>query len=119
MSKENEFNFKLDQSFLDASNRLGQCLQSKAAVSQPGGSKFTRSDSRESMRSVTSTQSDTIFEKVNRNARNGAAAPLDLQLQQQSMHSSVNLNPGGSGTGDAKGVDNFNYKGTIFYEKNH
>lgn len=54
-----------------------------------------RSESRESMRSVTSTHSDTIFEKVNRSAVNGRLVP-DMQLKQQSssLHSAVGFDLG-------------------------
>ncbi|KAJ8675226.1 hypothetical protein QAD02_011012, partial [Eretmocerus hayati] len=109
--KEEAFAFKLDQNYADPNSRDGKSLyqtQAHSAASQsgPSGLKlagFPRSESRESMRSVTSTQSDTIFEKVNRSARNGNP-PSELQLNQQStsLHSSVNFDIASSANGQSK-----------------
>lgn len=117
INKEDKFSFRLDQSFLDSASaeRWGMTFHQPQAHLQtsstqpgvsglkyPGG--FTRSESRESMRSVTSTQSDTIFEKVNRHASNGLS-PSELQMKQQSasVHAAVDFDTGNSG----------NYKGNL------
>ena len=113
VNKEDKFPLKIDQSFLDNSNRNGKLflqpqLHSPTA-NQPGPSElkcngFPRSESRESMRSVTSTHSDTIFEKVNRQTRN-VISPLELQIKRQSasLHSAVNFDSGNSNDGNSKG----------------
>ncbi|XP_051159585.1 adenomatous polyposis coli protein-like isoform X2 [Leptopilina boulardi] len=69
-------------------------LENPGKLQQPGtsGIKFPRSESRESMRSVTSTHSDTIFEKVKMNGT------IDHQHQQQqqsaSLHSAMGFEIG-------------------------
>ncbi|XP_018399631.1 PREDICTED: uncharacterized protein LOC108777290 [Cyphomyrmex costatus] len=91
-SKSEKFMFKLDHSFLGI-NTHG--LRSYQLHSQPSTSTakcngVARSESRDSMRSVTSTHSDTMFERVNRHVLNGIS-PTDAQVKQQSssLHSAV------------------------------
>lgn len=57
------------------------------------------------MRSVTSTHSDTVFEKVNRQARK-AMSPSELQMKQQSasLHSAINLDNGAPADRRSRGV---------------
>lgn len=101
-SKDDKFPFKVDSSFVDAAGR-GRAYQIHASQSGASSSKHNgvpRSDSRESMRSVTSTHSDTIFERVNRHITNGLT-PAELQAKQQSssLHSAVGFDSKGNSDG--------------------
>ncbi|XP_018339900.1 PREDICTED: uncharacterized protein LOC108747127 isoform X3 [Trachymyrmex septentrionalis] len=91
-NKNEKFTFKLDHSFLGINTHR---LRSYQLHSQPSTSTVkcngvARSESRDSMRSVTSTHSDTMFERVNRHVLNGIS-PTDSQVKQQSssLHSAV------------------------------
>ena len=105
INKDDKFSFKMDPNLINVSGRAYQVQSNQAG---PSGIKYpnvTRSESRESMRSVTSTHSDTIFEKVNRHALNGAS-PMDVQMKQQSssLHSAVGFDMGMSRDGFSKGT---------------
>ena len=103
--KEEKFTIKIDQNLLDKSNKFFQ--QGSVSSSQHPGSSglkntsFPRSESRDSVRSVTSTHSDTVFEKVNRHVSNGIA-PLDFQMN-TTESTSVNLGEDFDGTVCASG----------------
>ncbi|XP_026675357.1 uncharacterized protein LOC108632269 isoform X2 [Ceratina calcarata] len=84
--------FKVEHSFLGMNSRT---LRSYQLHGQPSTSNVkcngvARSESRDSMRSITSTQSDTMFERVNRHVMNGLS-PTEVQMKQQSssLHSAV------------------------------
>ncbi|XP_014208710.1 adenomatous polyposis coli protein-like isoform X2 [Copidosoma floridanum] len=112
-SKEDKFSFKLDQSYA-ASNRTGKSANHRRThnSSQQAGSSahklslnFPRSESRESMRSVTSTQSDTVFEKVNRQARH-SMMPSESHNKQQStsLHSAMDYTSAIAAPESSKGL---------------
>ncbi|XP_011058718.1 PREDICTED: uncharacterized protein LOC105148599 isoform X2 [Acromyrmex echinatior] len=97
-NKNEKFTFKLDHSFLGINTHR---LRSYQLHSQPSTSTVkcngvARSESRDSMRSVTSTHSDTMFERVNRHVLNGIS-PTDSQVKQQSssLHSAVGFGNNG------------------------
>ncbi|XP_026825222.1 uncharacterized protein LOC105283639 isoform X2 [Ooceraea biroi] len=107
---DHRFTFKLDHSFLGVAAHSLRAYQShnqqQPSTSTAGTSKCTgvaRSESRDSMRSVTSTHSDTMFERVNRHVLNGMS-PTDAQIKQQSssLHSAVGFDSGMCGDGHAK-----------------
>ena len=95
INKDDKFSFKVDPNLINASARSYQLQAGPSGIKYPN---VARSESRESMRSVTSTHSDTIFEKVNRNALNGGL-PVDVQmkLQSSSLHSAVGFDLGNAG----------------------
>lgn len=106
-NKDDKFTFKLDHSFLGI-NAHG--LRTYQLHNQPSTSSATtksngvaRSESRDSMRSVTSTHSDTMFERVNRHVLNGMSS-TDTQIKQQSssLHSAVGYDNGTCGDGFTK-----------------
>ncbi|XP_011500880.1 PREDICTED: uncharacterized protein LOC105364598 [Ceratosolen solmsi marchali] len=111
INKEDKFSFKIDQNFLETSSRTVHT----PVVNQAGSSGlkftgFTRSESRESMRSVTSTHSDTVFEKANRQARNGMTlSQLQIQQQSASVHSAVNFDSTVTTNGHSKGLTEKKY----------
>ncbi|XP_070162318.1 microtubule-associated protein futsch isoform X2 [Polyergus mexicanus] len=92
INKDDKFTFKLDHSFLgiNAHGLRTYQLHSQPSTSTVKCNGVARSESRDSMRSVTSTHSDTMFEKVNRHVLNGSS-PTDSQIKQQSssLHSAV------------------------------
>ncbi|XP_071573316.1 uncharacterized protein [Temnothorax nylanderi] len=97
-NKDDKFTFKLDHSLLGIS---AQGLRSYQLHSQPSTSTakcngVARSESRDSMRSVTSTHSDTMFERINRHVLNGIS-PTDSQIKQQSssLHSTIGFGNNG------------------------
>lgn len=95
INKDDKFSFKVDPNLINTSARSYQVQAGPSGIKYPN---VARSESRESMRSVTSTHSDTIFEKVNRNALNGGL-PVDVQMKQQSssLHSAVGFDLGNAG----------------------
>ncbi|XP_076249054.1 uncharacterized protein LOC143188608 isoform X2 [Calliopsis andreniformis] len=104
-NKDDKFSFKVDHSFLGINART---LRSYQLHNQPGisGTKcngVARSESRDSMRSITSTHSDTMFERVNRHVMNGLS-PTDIQIKQQSssLHSAVGFDTGMSSDSHTK-----------------
>ncbi|KAG7203761.1 hypothetical protein KM043_013785 [Ampulex compressa] len=102
-NKDDKFAFKVDHSFLGIN---GRGLRSYQFHNQSGGAKcngVARSESRDSMRSVTSTHSDTMFERVNRHVLNGMS-PTDVQMKQQSssLHSAIGFDGGVAGEGHGK-----------------
>lgn len=92
INKDDKFTFKLDHSFLgiNAHGLRTYQLHSQPSTSTVKCNGVARSESRDSMRSVTSTHSDTMFERVNRHVLNGSS-PTDSQIKQQSssLHSAV------------------------------
>lgn len=92
INKDDKFTFKLDHSFLgiNAHGLRTYQLHNQPSTSTAKCNGVARSESRDSMRSVTSTHSDTMFEKVNRHVLNGSS-PTDSQIKQQSssLHSAV------------------------------
>lgn len=92
INKDDKFTFKLDHSFLsiNAHGLRTYHLHSQPSTSTAKCNGVARSESRDSMRSVTSTHSDTMFERVNRHILNGSS-PTDPQIKQQSssLHSAV------------------------------
>ncbi|XP_076761918.1 uncharacterized protein LOC143429938 isoform X2 [Xylocopa sonorina] len=91
-NKDDKLSFKVEHSFLGINTRT---LRSYQLHNQPSTSSMkcngvARSESRDSMRSITSTHSDTMFERVNRHVLNGLS-PTDIQVKQQSssLHSAV------------------------------
>lgn len=92
INKDDKFTFKLDHNFLGINThglRTYQ-LHSQPSTSTVKCNGVARSESRDSMRSITSTHSDTMFERVNRHVLNGSS-PTDSQIKQQSssLHSAV------------------------------
>lgn len=107
-NKEDKFGFKVDRRFAELDSRPGNHSY-QMQNSQPGPSSMrfnsvARSESRESVRSITSTHSDTIFERVNRHVLNGVS-PTESQVKQQSssLHAATGFNTGISTDGVAKG----------------
>ncbi|XP_043588490.1 uncharacterized protein LOC122570354 isoform X5 [Bombus pyrosoma] len=104
-NKDDKFSFKVEHSFLGINTRT---LRSYQLHNQPGTSNMkcngvARSESRDSMRSITSTHSDTMFERVNRHVLNGLS-PTDIQIKQQSssLHSAVGFDSGMSSDAHSK-----------------
>ncbi|XP_014469288.1 PREDICTED: uncharacterized protein LOC106741609 isoform X2 [Dinoponera quadriceps] len=92
-NKDDKFTFKLDHSFLGINAHGLRSYHNQPSTSS-GGVKcngVARSESRDSMRSVTSTHSDTMFERVNRHVLNGMSSSTEPQVKQQSssLHSAV------------------------------
>ncbi|XP_029042241.2 uncharacterized protein LOC114875758 isoform X2 [Osmia bicornis bicornis] len=101
-NKDDKFSFKVDHSFLGINTRT---LRSYQLHNQPSTSSIkcngvARSESRDSMRSITSTHSDTMFERVNRHVLNGLS-PTEVQIKQQSssLHAAVGFDAGMSKEG--------------------
>lgn len=98
-NKDDKFTFKLDHSFLgiNAHSLRTYQLHNQPSTSGVKYNGVARSESRDSMRSVTSTHSDTIFERVNRHVLNNMS-PTDSQIKQQSssLHSAVGFDNGDS-----------------------
>ncbi|XP_011870214.1 PREDICTED: uncharacterized protein LOC105563321 [Vollenhovia emeryi] len=92
INKDDKFTFKLDHSLLgiNAHGLRSYQLHSQPSTSTAKCNGVARSESRDSMRSVTSTHSDTMFERINRHALNGMSN-TDSQIKQQSssLHSTV------------------------------
>ncbi|XP_015117183.1 uncharacterized protein LOC107041242 isoform X2 [Diachasma alloeum] len=61
-----------------------------------------RSESRESMRSVTSTHSDTIFERVNRHVNGFTPSELQIKQQSASLHAATGFSGQGTRDGHSK-----------------
>ncbi|KOC65047.1 Adenomatous polyposis coli protein [Habropoda laboriosa] len=104
-NKDDKFSFKVDHSFLGMNART---LRSYQLHNQPSTSSMkcngvSRSESRDSMRSITSTHSDTMFERVNRHVLNGLS-PTEIQMKQQSssLHSTVGFDSGMSSDSHSK-----------------
>ncbi|XP_043492624.1 uncharacterized protein LOC122518035 isoform X1 [Polistes fuscatus] len=96
-NKEDKFTFKADHSFLAVNTRGLRSYQLYNQSSTSGGSKcngVSRSESRESMRSVTSTHSDTMFERIHRHVMNGMS-PTEAQGKQSlSLHAATGFDNG-------------------------
>lgn len=117
-NKDDKFTFKLDPSLLGIGAH-GLRSSYQLPISQPSTSTakcngVARSESRDSMRSVTSTHSDTMFERINRHVLNGS--PTDSQVKQQSssLHSAVGFN-NSSVCGDARAISS-EKKYTLHYK---
>jgi len=99
-NKDDKFTFKLDHSFLgiNAHSLRTYQLHNQPSTSAAKSNGVARSESRDSMRSVTSTHSDTMFERVNRHVLNGVS-PTDSHIKQQSssLHSAVGFDNGACG----------------------
>lgn len=100
INKDDKFTFKLDHTLLGIGAAHG--LRSYQSHNQSGTSTakcngVSRSESRDSMRSVTSTHSDTMFERINRHVLNGMS-PTDSQVKQQSssLHAAVGFDNNGA-----------------------
>ncbi|XP_011700879.1 PREDICTED: uncharacterized protein LOC105457741 isoform X2 [Wasmannia auropunctata] len=97
-NKDDKFTFKLDHSFLgiNVHGVRSYQLHSQPSTSTAKCNGVTRSESKDSMRSVTSTHSDTMFERVNRHVLNGTSL-TDSQIKQQSssLHSAVGFSNNG------------------------
>lgn len=97
-NKNDKFTFKLDHSFLGINTHglRSYQLHSQSSTSTAKCNGVARSESRDSMRSVTSTHSDTMFERVNRHVLNGTSL-TNSQIKQQSLslHSAVGFNDNG------------------------
>ncbi|KZC07751.1 Adenomatous polyposis coli protein [Dufourea novaeangliae] len=96
-NKDDKFLFKMDHSFLGLNARAlrNYHLHNQPSTSNVKSNGVARSESRDSMRSITSTHSDTMFERVNRHVLNGLS-PTDIQIKQQSssLHSAVGFDTG-------------------------
>nr|XP_031838386.1 uncharacterized protein LOC116429512 isoform X2 [Nomia melanderi] len=96
-NKDDKFLFKMDHSFLGINARAlrNYHLHNQPSTSSMKCNGVARSESRDSMRSITSTHSDTMFERVNRHVLNGLS-PTDIQIKQQSssLHSAVGFDTG-------------------------
>lgn len=106
-NKDDKFTFKLDHSFLGIGSLRPYQLHNQPSTSSSAKCYgVARSESRDSMRSVTSTHSDTMFERVNRHVLNGMSA-TDSQLKQQSssLHSAVDNNTTSGHDGHAKATE--------------
>ncbi|XP_034933727.1 uncharacterized protein [Chelonus insularis] len=92
-NKEDKFSFKIDSNYEDLTLQRKTYQNHNNQEVLPKTNGVSRSESKESMRSVTSTHSDTIFERVNRYASN-ELTPNELQSKQQSLslHSAVSFN---------------------------
>lgn len=121
---DHRFTFKLDHSFLGVTAHGPRAYQShnqqQPSTSTAGASKsngVARSESRDSVRSVTSTHSDTMFERVNRHVLNGVS-PTDLQIKQQSssLHSAVGFDNGVCGDGSHARAISSERKYTLRYK---
>lgn len=101
-NKDHKFSFNVE-TIAGIRNKVAyQSNQTTGSTAKNNGI-VPRSESRESMQSVTSTHSDTIFERVHRHLTN-ATAPTDLQLKQQS--SSLHSTMGNFNTQGVSGIHN-------------
>ncbi|XP_076177558.1 uncharacterized protein LOC143151863 isoform X2 [Ptiloglossa arizonensis] len=104
-NKDDKFLFKGDHSFLGINARTLRTYQlhNQPSTSSAKCNGVARSESRDSMRSITSTHSDTMFERVNRHVLNGLS-PTDTQIKQQSssLHSAVGFDTGVTSDSHAK-----------------
>ncbi|XP_046743594.1 uncharacterized protein LOC124409789 isoform X2 [Diprion similis] len=108
-NKDDKFGFKVERRYADLDSRSGHSYQMQNGQPGPSSMRFNcvaRSESRESIRSITSTHSDTIFERVNRHVLNGVS-PTELQAKQQSssLHAATGFNAGISTESTAKGAN--------------
>lgn len=109
INKDDKFTFNLDHSFLGLnthglrSYQLHNQPSTSSASSSAKCNGVARSESRDSMRSVTSTHSDTMFEKVNRHVLNGTSSnESQIKQQSSSLHSAVGFDNGACGDGYTK-----------------
>ncbi|XP_046834094.1 uncharacterized protein LOC124430908 isoform X1 [Vespa crabro] len=96
-NKDDKFTFKVDHSFLSVNNRGLRSYQLYNQSSTSGTNKcngVSRSESRESMRSVTSTHSDTMFERVHRHVLNGMSPTETQGKQSLSLHAATGFDNG-------------------------
>lgn len=122
-NKEDKFGFKVERRFGEVESRSsGHSYQMQNSQPGPSSLRFNcvaRSESRESVRSITSTHSDTIFERVNRHVLNGVS-PTESQLKQQSssLHSATGFNAGipADVATTAKGGSNLDRKYVLRYK---
>ncbi|XP_012260558.2 uncharacterized protein LOC105688647 isoform X1 [Athalia rosae] len=119
-NKDDKFGFKAERRFADLDSRGAHSYQMQSSQPGPSSMRFNtvaRSESRESIRSITSTHSDTIFERVNRHVLNGVS-PTESQVKQQSssLHSATGFHPGISAEGTSRGVSNSDRKYVLRYK---
>ncbi|XP_011647576.1 uncharacterized protein LOC105433821 [Pogonomyrmex barbatus] len=118
-NKDDKFTFKLDHSFLgiNAHGLRSYQLHSQPSTSTGKCNGVARSESRDSMRSVTSTHSDTMFERVNRHVLNGIS-PTDSQIKQQSssLHSAIGFSNNGAGSDGHMRATSSERKYTLRYQ---
>ncbi|KAK0096967.1 hypothetical protein PV326_003732 [Microctonus aethiopoides] len=95
-TKDDKFSFKADDNLADIHPRstrgIYQITHGNQLVNSGRLNSVPRSDSRESMRSITSTHSDTIFERVNRHVNNSTPSEIQLKQQSSSLHSTIGFN---------------------------
>ncbi|XP_015513047.2 uncharacterized protein LOC107219364 isoform X2 [Neodiprion lecontei] len=118
-NKDDKFGFKVERRYADLDSRSGHSYQMQNGQPGPSSMRFNcvaRSESRESVRSITSTHSDTIFERVNRHVLNGVS-PTESQAKQQSssLHAATGFNTGISADSTAK-VANSDRKYVLRYK---
>lgn len=107
-NKDDKFTFKLDHSFLGInahglrSYQLHNQPSTSSACSSSKCNGVARSESRDSMRSVTSTHSDTMFERVNRHVNGMTSTDPQIKQQSSSLHSAVGFDNGASSDSHAK-----------------
>ncbi|XP_036148505.1 uncharacterized protein LOC105840120 isoform X2 [Monomorium pharaonis] len=96
-NKDDKFTFKLNHSFLgiNAHSLHSYQLHNQSSTSMKSN-EVIRSESRDSMHSVTSTHSDTMFEQVNRHVLNGSSTDSQMKQQSSSLHSTVEFDNNGS-----------------------
>ncbi|XP_053598046.1 uncharacterized protein LOC103575404 isoform X2 [Microplitis demolitor] len=91
-NKDEKFSFKLEPNFIDVTF-LTRTYHNNQPEASKNYNQVSRSESRESVRSITSTHSDTVFEKVHRHVSNGfALSDLQQKHQSSSLHSTINSN---------------------------
>nr|XP_050861792.1 uncharacterized protein LOC127069121 isoform X1 [Vespula vulgaris] len=95
-NKDDKFTFKVDHSFLAVNTRglRSYQLYNQSSTSGTKCNGVSRSESRESMRSVTSTHSDTIFERVHRHVLNGMSPTESQGKQSLSLHAATGFDNG-------------------------
>ncbi|KAK0159845.1 hypothetical protein PV327_010912 [Microctonus hyperodae] len=95
-TKDDKFSFKVDDNLADIHPRstrgIYQITHGNQSVNSGRLNSVPRSESRESMRSITSTHSDTIFERVNRHVNNSTPSEIQLKQQSSSLHSTIGFN---------------------------
>ncbi|XP_057336389.1 uncharacterized protein LOC130674959 isoform X2 [Microplitis mediator] len=91
-NKDEKFSFKVEPNFIDVTF-LTRTYHNNQPEASKNYNQVSRSESRESVRSITSTHSDTVFEKVHRHVSNGfALSDLQQKHQSSSLHSTINSN---------------------------
>ncbi|KAH0552150.1 uncharacterized protein LOC123270267 [Cotesia glomerata] len=84
-NKDEKFSFKVESNFIDVTCLTRTYHKNHAEVSI--GNQVPRSESKESVRSITSTHSDTVFEKAHRHID---LPDFNKKNQSSSLHSTIN-----------------------------